>query len=96
MELIIDIDEDVRIAITRMGLLRIPDEMLKKVDKAIQHGKPLEEELHREKEQAYYLGYEDGRKSEWTAVAELKGKREAYNEIRLDLFNELEKDKEQE
>jgi hypothetical protein len=28
------------------------------------------EELHREKEQAYYCGYEDGRKSEWTAVAE--------------------------
>lgn len=41
MKLIIDIDEDVRIAITRMGLLRIPDEMQKKVDKAIQHGKPL-------------------------------------------------------
>ena len=31
-----------------------------------------------------------------TQIAELKGKREAYNEIRLDLFNELEKDKEQE
>lgn len=29
-----------------------------------------------------------------TQIAELKGKREAYNEIRLDLFNELEKDKE--
>lgn len=29
-------------------------------------------------------------------IAELRGKREAYNEIRLDLFNELEKDKEQE
>lgn len=41
MELIINIDEDVRIAITRMGLLRIPDEMQKKVDKAIQHGVPL-------------------------------------------------------
>lgn len=27
-------------------------------------------------------------------IAELKGKREAYNEIRLDLFNELENDKE--
>lgn len=42
MELIIDIDEDVRIAISRMGLLRIPDEMQKKVDKAIQHGTPLD------------------------------------------------------
>lgn len=41
MKLIIDIDEDVRIAISRMGLLRIPDEMQKKVDKAIQHGTPL-------------------------------------------------------
>ena len=29
-------------------------------------------------------------------IAELKGKREAYNGIRLDLFNELKKDKEQE
>lgn len=38
MKLIIDIDEDVRIAISRMGLLRIPDEMQKKVDKAIQSG----------------------------------------------------------
>jgi hypothetical protein len=28
-------------------------------------------------------------------IAELKGKREAYNGIRLDLFNELEKGKEQ-
>ena len=41
MKLIIDIDEDVRVAITRMGLLRIPDKMQKKVDKAIQHGIPL-------------------------------------------------------
>lgn len=42
MKLIIDIDEDVRIAISRMGLLRIPDEMQKKVDKAIQSGTPLD------------------------------------------------------
>lgn len=41
MKLIIEIDEDVRIAITRIGLLRIPDEMQKKVDKAIQSGTPL-------------------------------------------------------
>ena len=41
MKLLIDIDEDVRIAISRMGLLRIPDEMQKKVDKAIQHGTPI-------------------------------------------------------
>lgn len=36
----------------------------------VANGKPLEEELLREKEQAYYCGYEQGRKSEWTAVAE--------------------------
>lgn len=42
MKIVIDIDEDVRTAISRMGLLRIPDEMQKKIDKAIQHGTPLD------------------------------------------------------
>ena len=46
MKLIIDIDEDVRIAISRMGLLKIPDEMQKKVDKAIQSGTPLDKTLN--------------------------------------------------
>lgn len=41
MKLIIDIPEDVRVAITRMGLLRISNEMQKKVDKAIQRGTPI-------------------------------------------------------
>ena len=41
MQIVIEIDEDVRVAISRMGLLRVPDEMQKKVDEAIQHGKPL-------------------------------------------------------
>ncbi len=41
MKQIIDIDEDVRIAISRIGLLRIPDEMQKKVDTAIQRGIPI-------------------------------------------------------
>lgn len=41
MKLVIDIPENVRVAISRMGLLRIPDEMQKTVDKAIQHGTPL-------------------------------------------------------
>ena len=41
MKLLIDIDEDVRIAISRIGLLRIPDEMQKKVDEAIQRGTPI-------------------------------------------------------
>ena len=35
MKLIIDIPEDIRVAISQMGLLRIPNEMQKKVDKAI-------------------------------------------------------------
>ncbi len=41
VELLIKIPEEVRVAITRMGLLRISDEMQKKVDKAIQRGTPL-------------------------------------------------------
>ena len=41
IELVIKIPEEVRVAITRMGLLRIPDEMQKKVDRAIQRGTPL-------------------------------------------------------
>ena len=41
VELVIKIPEEVRVAITRMGLLRIPDEMQKKVDRAIQRGTPL-------------------------------------------------------
>lgn len=44
MKLIIDIPEDIRVAITRMGLLRIPDEMIRVVDKAIQRGTPLSDE----------------------------------------------------
>ena len=41
VELVIKIPEEVRVAITRMGLLRIPNEMQKKVDRAIQRGTPL-------------------------------------------------------
>ena len=41
MKLIIDISEDVRTAILEMGLLRIPQEMQKTVDKALQKGTPL-------------------------------------------------------
>ena len=40
MKLIIDIPEDITVAIGQMGLLRIPDEMIRVVDKAIQHGTP--------------------------------------------------------
>lgn len=43
MKLIIDIDENVRIAISRMGLLRISDEQIKVVDSAIQRGTPLDD-----------------------------------------------------
>ena len=41
IELVIKIPEEIRVAITRMGLLRLPDEMQKKVDEAIQRGTPL-------------------------------------------------------
>ena len=41
IELVIKIPEEIRVAISRMGLLRIPDEMQKKVDRAIQRGTPL-------------------------------------------------------
>lgn len=42
MKYIIDIPEDIRIAISQMGLLRIPDEMIRVVDEAIQHSMPLD------------------------------------------------------
>ena len=41
IELVIKIPEEIRVAITSMGLLRMPDEMQKKVDRAIQRGTPL-------------------------------------------------------
>lgn len=41
LELVIKIPEDIRAAIGQMGLLRIPNEMTRVVDKAIQHGTPL-------------------------------------------------------
>lgn len=41
MKLIIDIPKDIRVAIGQMGLLRIPNEMQKTVDKAIQHSTPI-------------------------------------------------------
>ena len=34
------------------------------------NSQPNKEDIYREREQAYMRGYEDGRKSEWTAVAE--------------------------
>ena len=42
MKQIVDIPEDIRVAIGQMGLLRIPDEMIRVVDKAIQHSIPLD------------------------------------------------------
>lgn len=53
MKLIIDIDEDIRRAISQMGLLRIPDEMQKKVDEAIQHSIPFDK-LRAEMEKAVW------------------------------------------
>lgn len=46
MRIVIDIPEDIRIAIGQMGLLRIPDEMIRVVDKAIQHSIPLDHALN--------------------------------------------------
>lgn len=66
MKLIIDIDEDVRIAISRMGLLRIPDEMQKKVDKAIQSGTPLPKGHGRLIDADELLKQQDG--GEWNGV----------------------------
>lgn len=43
IELVIKIPEEIGVAINRMGLLRIPDEMQKKVDRAIQKGIQLPE-----------------------------------------------------
>lgn len=43
MQIVIDIPEDIRINITRMGLLRIPNEQIRVVDSAIQHGTVLPE-----------------------------------------------------
>jgi hypothetical protein len=41
IELVIKIPEEVKVTVTRMGLLRIPDEMQKVIDRAIQHSTPL-------------------------------------------------------
>lgn len=41
MELIIDIPEEIKAEISRVGLSRISDEKIKSVNKAIQLGNPL-------------------------------------------------------
>ena len=77
MKFIVDIPQDIRLAIDQMGLLRIPGEMIKVVDGAIQHSIPLDKiraeiELRREEIsnkkflndelQVYYDGRNDGLK----------------------------------
>jgi len=42
MKLIIDISDEVKASIDRVGLLRIPDEQITEIDVAIQNGKPLD------------------------------------------------------
>lgn len=79
MKLIIDIPEDeVNECKMQVDMIKQEGFLIESLNTALKihvaNGKPLEEELHREKEQAYYLGYEDGRKSEWTAVAESEEK----------------------
>lgn len=44
MKLIIDISEKIRVCITQVGLQRLPDDMIKAVDAAIQEGVPLQED----------------------------------------------------
>ena len=74
IELVIKISEEQYNTIKSDLYNTFPAEMKKWGLEAIRNGTPLEEELHREKEQAYYLGYEDARKSEWTAAAESEDK----------------------
>lgn len=62
MKVIIDIPEEVYEEI-QTKFLNTKVNNITLTDRAIYNGTPLEEELHREKEQAYYLGYEDGRKA---------------------------------
>lgn len=45
MKLIIDISDEVKASIDRVGLLRIPDEQITEIDAAIQNGKPWVEDL---------------------------------------------------
>ena len=75
MKLIIDITEDeINECKMQVNVIKQEGFLIETLTTALKihvaNGKPLEEELHREKEQAYHLGDEDGRKSEWTAVAD--------------------------
>lgn len=79
MKLIIDIsEEEYNDCKMQVELIKQEGFLVESLNTALKihvaNGKPLAEELHREKEQAYYCGYEDGRKSEWTAVAESEDK----------------------
>ena len=73
MQIVIDIPKEKYDVIKSSLYNTFPVEMKEWGLEAIRNGTPLEEELHREKEQAYYLGYKDGRKLEWTGVAESEG-----------------------
>lgn len=63
MQIVIDIPKEKYDVIKSSLYNTFPAEMKEWGLGAIRNGTPLEEELHREKEQAYYLGYEDGKKS---------------------------------
>ena len=47
IKIIIEIPEELRVAITRMGLLRISDKQLQIIDKSIQRGIPFSKEYGR-------------------------------------------------
>ena len=62
VKLIIEIPKDIYDGLINNRGVVIPSYWHEYVADLCKKGTPLEEELHREKEQAYYLGYEDGRK----------------------------------
>lgn len=62
IELVVKIDVDIYKSLKRK--VNNSKRMVDKIELAIANGTPFKEELHREKEQAYYLGYEErGRKN---------------------------------
>ena len=62
MKLTIELSEDTRVTITRLGLMRISDEMIEEVNKAIQNGTPtIERTEDRDKqliEQCEYMSFD--------------------------------------
>lgn len=62
MKIVIDMPEEIRVNITRMGLHRIPDEQIRIVDASIQSGTPLPKGLCRNLDKHIHLGKGEGNK----------------------------------